>query len=234
MLINPPEDNGIVKTLGNIEGGVSSVLKHPVTRYIEDAYFTVSAMKDIETPYWADVLIKVGDKPGVLAGEYDGRKVCIINFDMHNSDFPLTPEFPIFLYNTISYLAESDFGGKTSYYCGESVDINGVPDAESASISLPSGRVENADLKYPVLPFEKTNEIGIYTMLQKAKDREIKNIFAVNFPSDGESDVNKSLSSVSGGLSGGTFAYGKNIQLLLLLILLGAVAIEWVVYTRGY
>jgi hypothetical protein len=235
LLINPPENNGIVNILGNIEGGISHVEKHPLNRYIEGAYFTIASLKRVEIPYWADAIIKVGDKPAVLVGELKGRKICVINFDIHNSDFSLTPEFPIFMHNTIGYLVGAGFEGKSSYYSGDSVQIDPIPEAVEAAVKTPSETIIKTDIKYPAMPFDKTSEAGIYTLIQKTRDKEIRNMFAVNFPTEYESKSDPEVKSVQNDISKTLgLSQGRNIQLPLLILLLAILVTEWVVYTRGY
>lgn len=235
ILINPPVDNGIINVSGDVKGGVSQVQKHSLTKYMENAGFTVSILKKMETPGWGDVLVKVGEYPAVVTGEFNGRKVSIIGFDLHNTDFPLTPEFPIFMYNTIQYLISTGFSGQTSFMCGDAVNINPSPDASSMIFKTPSGKEEAALIKYPVTQFAGTGEAGIYTLMQKVQDKESISLFAVNFPCEDESKPdNSAISSQSKQSEGEGANYGTNIQLPIFIVLLAAMVIEWVVYIRGY
>lgn len=235
MIINPPESQAILEVKGSIEGDASKVTKHPLTKYIEAASFNTASIKKTNIPNWAEVLINVGNNPGVMAGNMNGRKICIINFDLHNSEFPLMPEFPIFIYNITGYLVGTGMDGKTSYKCGEGISLEMLPDAEAAWIEMPKGAEEKLELMSPGVPFSNTNERGIYKLLQRTKDKEYKSLFGVNFPSQEESVVNSGITSAMNiSKDDASSSFGKSIQFPLILIVLAFMVLEWVVYTRGY
>ncbi|MGE5678817.1 MAG: vWA domain-containing protein [Pseudomonadota bacterium] len=235
LLIGPVTGNGLVEVGGELEGGFADIQQHPLTRFMENAAFTVSGMKRIEAPFWADVLVKVRGNAAVLAGEYKGRKAAVIGFDLHDSDFALTTEYPIFVYNLAAYLAGMDTGENRSYLCGDSVDLNPVPEAEKLTIKDPEGRLFEPELVYPMLPFDDTDQAGIYEVIQKTAADERLSSFAVNFPVQSEStgyeSVGKEAQEAQAAkvVRGGMRLRGWLIGLLLL-----AAAAEWVVYIRGY
>lgn len=235
LIINPPDGKEIIEVNGNIEGGTSSIQKHPLTKYVETASFDTTSIKKTNVPNWAEVLIRVGKNPGAMAGNMKGRKICIINFDLHNSEFPLTPEFPIFIYNISGYLIGTSMDGKTAYKCGEGIPIELLPDAEAASIKIPSGKQEELELNYIGVQFNNTYETGIYKLIQKTKDKEYEYLFGVNFPAQEESAVNSSITSAeNSSIDDVSSTFGKNIQFPMLLIIIAFMVLEWVVYTRGY
>lgn len=241
LLINPSAANGIVGVGAELQGGKAEVRQHPVTKYMENADFTVAKLKDTEVPHWADVLISVNGNAAALYGEYQGRKTAVISFDLHDSDFALTTEYPIFMYNLAVQLTGIDTEGSAAFVCGDSIDINPDPEAEEAAVKDPEGNVHRLELAYPMLPFEKTGLTGIYELLQKTApgaDKADKiSGFAVNFPVEFES---ASLPAVEGQnaeaapAAAGNSAAGTALQDWFLGLLLLAAAIEWVVYTRGY
>lgn len=235
LLLNPAAGNGIIEPAGEVEGGMAEIKTHPVTKYMDNAMFTVSKLKNIEVPYWADVLISAGSKPAVVAGEYKGRKTAVIGFDLHNSDFVLTPEYPIFLYNLMGYLTGLYLEGRTSYTSGEQVEMNILPEATEAFVKDPAGKTHRLELVYPILPFDETGDTGIYEVVQKLEDGEKISRFAVNFPTETESAVPHANNAAGkkasdpGATAGGTRLQDWFIALVLLLA-----AVEWVVYIRGY
>ncbi len=235
LIINPPEGNKLINTTGDIEGGTAEIKIHPITRYMDNGYFVVSGMKNIEVPYWAATLINAGNSPAVIAGENKGRRTAVIAFDLHSSDFVLTPEFPIFMHNLTEYLVNMGMSSKTSYYCGEAVEINPMPDTKAAYITDPSGSKHEVVLKYPILPFESTWEQGVYKLLQDNGEKKSESLFAVNFPSASESEVSlEAENSFSNSQNIFTSATGRRIQTVLILLILMLAAVEWVVYIRGY
>ncbi len=235
LLVNPSPGNGIIEVGAELQGGIADIESHPITKYMDNADFTVSKLKDMEAPFWADVLIKAGENAAAFSGEYKGRRMAVIGFDLHNSDFALTTEYPIFMYNLAAYLVGIDTEGKTSYVCGDAIDLNPDPEADEVKIVDPAGTVHRPELTYPMLPFDKTGQFGIYEMTQKVEDAEMVTSFAVNFPAETESVNGKPAASVAQETSeAGNAPGGTRLQEWFLGLLLLAAAVEWVVYIRGY
>lgn len=235
LLLNPPAGNGIVEVGAELQGGIADIIMHPITKYMENADFTVSKLKSIEAPFWSDVLISVGGNAAALSGEYKGRKTAVIGFDLHNSDFALTTEYPIFVYNLAAYLVGIDTEGRSSYVCGDSIDLNPSPEVKEASVKDPYGTIHRLELTYPMLPFDKTGQFGVYELTQKIGETEKVSSFAVNFPVESESVNSKLLAPEEQKASAaGTALGGIRLQEWFLGLLLLVAAIEWVVYIRGY
>jgi len=235
LLLDPPMGNGIIEVGAELKGGAADIEKHSITKYMENADFTVSKLKDLEAPYWADVLISVGGNAAAVSGEYKGRKTAAIGFDLHDSDFALTTEYPIFIYNLSAYLAGMDTEGRTSYLCGDSIDLNPDPEVKEAAVKDPSGQINKLELTYPMLPYDSTGQSGIYELVQKSEENEKISGFAVNFPVESESAGNKlAVPEEQNNAASGSSAGGIGLQEWLLGLLLLVAAVEWVVYTRGY
>lgn len=235
LLINPPAGSGVVEAAAEVQGGIAAVIAHPLTKYLENAEFTVSELKSIEAPFWADVLMEINGNAAVLAGEYKERKTAVIGFDLHNSDFALTAEFPVFIYNLTAYLMGIEGEEKTSYVCGDSIELNPGPETEGITVKTPQGEIYRQELTYPMLPFERTGQYGIYEVSQKTGEAEKISAYAVNFPVESESvSYVKPVPGVKTAAEAGTAYGGTGLQEWLLGLLLLAAAIEWVVYIRGY
>ncbi|OGO77050.1 MAG: hypothetical protein A2Y23_14595 [Clostridiales bacterium GWB2_37_7] len=235
MLINPPSDSELAGVKGEIEGGTVSAMQHALTKYIENTSFAVSKLKNIELPYYADELLEIDGSAAAFVGQYRERKTAVIAFDLHNSDFVLTPEYPIFMNNIAGYLINIASGEKSVYKSGEAVAINPLPDVSSALIESSVNKRYDVELKYPILPFEDTAETGIYKLVQKLEDGAQQSLFAVNFPSDTESNTNSQQFSQNTELEDGkAFITGRRIAMWLIVLVLLIAAVEWVVYIRGY
>ncbi|HPA53554.1 MAG TPA: BatA and WFA domain-containing protein [Bacillota bacterium] len=222
-------------TGAELQGGIADIATHTITKYMENANFTVSKLKDMEVPFWADILIKFGDNAAAISGEYKGRKMAVIGFDLHDSDFPLTTEYPIFMYNLAAYLVGIDTEGKTSYVCGDAIDLSPNPEVTEAVVKDPEGIEYRLELAYPMLPFDNTGQYGVYELTQKIDETEKVSSFAVNFPTESESVNSKQEVDISQEASeAGNTSGGTRLQELFLGLMLMAAAIEWVVYIRGY
>ena len=235
MLINPPEGSSIVEVNGEIEGGTVRAVQHSLTKYLEDTGFAVSRLRNVELPYYADKLLELDDNTAAFIGQIKERKTAVIAFDLHNSDFVLTPEYPIFMHNIAGYLINIASGEKSVYKSGESVAINPMPDAKSAFIESAANKRYDVELKYPILPFENTEEIGIYKLVQKLENEDAESMFAVNFPSDTESNTREQQASQNAEIENGkAFITGRRIATWLIILVLLIAAVEWMVYIRGY
>lgn len=235
LLLDPPAGNGIVEAGAELQGGIAEIMTHPVTKYMENADFTVSKFKGIEVPFWSDVLINVNGNAAAISGEYKGRKMAVIGFDLHNSDFVLTTEYPIFVYNLAAYLVEIDTEGKTSYVCGDSVDLNLNPEIKEAAVKDPGEEIHRLEITYPMLPFDKTEQFGVYELTQNIGETDKVSSFAVNFPVESESVNSKLIVAEDQNVSAaGTAPGGTRLQERLIGLLLLVIAVEWVVYIRGY
>lgn len=239
MLINPPTGigigNGIINVAGEIEGGSAKAEQHLLTKFIQNTSFGVSKLKSIEVPYWADKLLDVEGNAAAFIGQTKDRKVAVLAFDLHNSDFVLTPEYPIFMHSIAGYLINVSMGEKSVYKSGEAVALNPMPDAKSAFVESAAKKTYDVELKYPILPFEDTEEVGIYRLVQKLEGQELQSLFAVNYPSDTESNTLIQQSSENGTIEDGkAFITGRRIAAWLIILVLLLAAVEWVVYIRGY
>ncbi len=237
MLINPPigTGNGIVNVTGDIAGGTAKAEQHLLTKYVESTSFGISKLKSIEVPYWADKLLDVEGNAAAFVGQSKDRKVAVLAFDLHNSDFALTPEYPIFMHNIAGYLINVSMEENAVYKSGEAVTLNPMPDAKSAFVESATKKTYDVELKYPILPFENTEEVGIYRLVQKLEGQEQQSLFAVNYPSDTESNTLIQQTSEDGTINDGkAFITGRRIAAWLIILVLLLAAVEWVVYIRGY
>lgn len=235
LLINPTAGNSVLEVAGELEGGKASVMQHPLMKYLDNASFAVAKHKKMELPYWGESLLEVNEETAAFIGQYRERKMAVIGFDLHNSDFVLTPEYPIFMHNLAGYLIQISSGEKSVFQSGEQVPINPVPDAKTAFIQGPDERKFDVELKYPILPFENTEEIGIYKLVQTLEKDEQRTMFAVNFPTDSESNTMMVQQSQNAETAEGlNFLTGKRIASLLIILVLLLAVVEWMVYIRGY
>ncbi len=247
LFLNPQKDNSYFKAGQEINGGKIEVSSHAITKYMNNSDFVVSRLNSFELPYWASPLLQVNEQPAAFAGELKGQKIGVIGFDLHNSDFPLTLEFPIFINNFISYLIDRDTIGNLQYYCGEQIEINPLPEAEDIYVRNPEGQKNDIGSKYPVKPYDKTSLPGIYKINQRVGDKEVEKLVAVNFPvsESGTNEFVKSDISASNNQKGSSgegngektesiSSGGLNLLNILLLAVLLIISAEWAVYVRQY
>ncbi len=91
-------DSGYMVKDSEVSDTVLYFDKSPVTGYIEEYSFGILKAYTYVLPDWGQPFLKTGE--GSVAGYYgtDGkRNIGVIGFDIHNTDFALQTEFPIFM-----------------------------------------------------------------------------------------------------------------------------------------
>lgn len=69
-----------------------------------------TASKELQGDW--ETIVKSGNLPLIQRGQVNGHPIIIINFSLSDSDWPLQPSFPIFLYNAYEWLSkQTDFLG---------------------------------------------------------------------------------------------------------------------------
>ncbi len=245
IFINPPASDVKKETEGwqkdifiygkKSKSSVIRILKGNVTEYIEDYSFSSLDVLGFKTPKWAKAFFETGSKlsAGYL-GNYNGRMVAVIGFDLHNTDFPLQTEFPIFMYNLLRETMSARIAEKSVYNAGEAVSIQKKGKSEKVVVTKPDGTKENYNLEGGTVVFADTIDAGLYSI--KEDDGEM--YFIVPFPEE-ESDVLKETvitsdkntkTDVNKTLSGSISK--KMVVLPVLALLLVLLMAEWIVYRK--
>ncbi|MGX1264820.1 hypothetical protein RKD55_002624 [Rossellomorea marisflavi] len=89
-----------------IGGTVSSKTDHPLLRYADVEKIFVEKATDHNIT-GLSTIAEQDSVPLLQAGEIKGKKMVLMNFQVKDSDFPLYPGFPIFLYNVYHYLGDN-------------------------------------------------------------------------------------------------------------------------------
>ncbi|MFT8319465.1 MAG: BatA and WFA domain-containing protein [Bacillus sp. (in: firmicutes)] len=85
--------------------------------YIKEAY--INKQNDMDT------ILKSGDIPLIQKGKINGQPVIYINFSIQDSDWPLHPSFPVFLYNSYQWLSsQSNYIGDFQPLESKSLNLN--------------------------------------------------------------------------------------------------------------
>lgn len=228
MLFINPTSNEFFRVLEGGEMGEAKAIPGEVSNYLESMEFTVSSYGKIEVPYFGREFLNVEENTIGFKGEFEGRQIAAMSFDLHNSDLALKKEFPILMYELGETLISKGMLYKSNFKAGEKVIAKGLTIDGELKVTYPNGEV---------LPIKSGDEIkedenlGLYK-LNLGEEREL---FSVNFPSEKESNTNvesvgesESLSSVKGDLK-----RGINLAPFLILLVISVVAYEWIMYKRG-
>lgn len=163
-----------------------------------------------DVPEWAVGFLWAGDDCAGYYGEKDGVKVIAIGFDVRESDFPITPEFPVFMYNALQFLGDTSLLSDNVYEAGETVIFHPQADFDVTTLT--------AD----------TAKAGLY----EVQGGELSEAYVVRFATESQSD---GRIVAEGTLSQGTYSnklVKKQLRNLLLVLILILLVVEWIIYVR--
>ncbi len=150
-------------------------LQHPVTRWVRTHDISVRNPAVLKTQPGDTVLAYTeGNPPAplIVAREQDGRRILIVGFNPHDSNFPQESAFPLFMAGSVEWMTHSVDEAADSLSTGE-IDLPGP----ATKIIAPSGRDvpfarKGADIHLLAL------ETGIYRIVAPGGETSI----AVNPP----------------------------------------------------
>ncbi|WP_027632522.1 vWA domain-containing protein [Clostridium hydrogeniformans] len=231
LFINPYEDTSIFKIEGSSEGEEFKPDIHNITKFMSKSSFVSARYSTLEKPHWGENIFSSNNKTIGFVGMERNRKIGVLGFDLHNTDFPLKPEFPIFMNNLVSYMMDRNFMSKRSFYAGEKIALDINSSAKEVNIKSPSSKTKTLDINKGLSIVGE--EVGVYEVTQKVDDREIKYNFVVNFPKE-ESNI-----SIEGEVTNNVInnkvdiRASRSIQKYIIIAILLLLMMEWFVYTKG-
>jgi hypothetical protein len=207
-----------------------TAVENDLLQYVEyDKIYVASVSKPLEGDW--ETVLKSGSVPLIQKGTHDGSPVILINFALADSDWPLQPSFPIFLYNSYQWLSkQTSFLG---YYTpGEEKWLNVSTDSSSWAVydrngeNLYSLNLQKESFKAPYLP-------GTY---QAVADDKINYFSVLMDEREKQPQVADSFQMNENSIEEKSERQGRNDQLWFYLALLALLiaAIEWEVYRRGF
>ena len=214
--------------------------KHPLLKHVNFDDIYISKIRKIGESKQLKPLIKARDEPVILAGSIGGKRVVILAFELQNSDFPLHTAFPIFIQNTIEWLAPEKSLPIGNANPNEKLTIPFSTGIEKKVLITPSGKEFNIDSSGTVVTLEIPEEIGLYKIKEYYQNRESERLFSVQM-SETETDIKPKLITINTDTIGKeeglkekvTYGY-KDLAVWFILLALIVSFFEWVVYQRGY
>ncbi|MGM0851732.1 MAG: vWA domain-containing protein [Bacillota bacterium] len=96
-----------------LANGIKAKDEDPLLKHVDLEKVYVEKVNSIQIKNFESVAM--GDSiPLIQKGEMNGQKLVLLNLHLNESDFPLHPGFPIFLYNSYQFLSENH--GFLGYY----------------------------------------------------------------------------------------------------------------------
>src|SRR5204862_2741147 len=121
----------------------------------------VSLARRLNAPAWADTVLASPETPLVLVGEQAGRRVGIFGFDVHQSDLPLQPGFPVLMQHLLDWLVPRASTATPVVQVGDSVSLAPLPEAVSLEVATPDGRRIQVGPPFPPPAFSGTTKPGL-------------------------------------------------------------------------
>lgn len=96
-----------IKNEQMLQTGLKEVTDDSLLQFVnmEEVYIQKSypfASQELQT------IVASGETPVISKGNYQGSPIVLLGFDIEDTDWPMHPSFPIFLYNAIDYLTDQN------------------------------------------------------------------------------------------------------------------------------
>jgi hypothetical protein len=173
-----------------------------------------------------------------MVGETGGHRVATLAFDLHQSDLPIQPAFPILMHNLFERLVPPTSVATPVVRVGEATTLAPLPDAQSVEVVTPDGRRVPVAPPFPPQPFTETAVPGVYTVVQTdASGRVTESSFAVNFLNPRESRLTPAPAAPAPGTARGRAnaapAAPREVWPLAALAAFIVLAVEWWAFYRA-
>lgn len=230
MIINPKEDRNYL-SLGKryASGQLSFDTSDSLWRHV-NPNFNVKEVMTIERPIGKNVM-SINDMPVMVKGQLEGHQALLIGLDFMNTDFPIRVGFPVFIYNSVTYLIGDLTRGEVQGTVGHDFSIYASPSATERFLVDQAGDKVKLEEDY-MLDLELTKS-GFYCLEELDDHGSIKRKWLsanvsrdelVNFEHRDSDSLNVITQDV---LRHQSFKWPLALCLLVLLW------IEWWVYYRG-
>ena len=201
---------------------------------------TMRASHLLKPALWAQSIINTPETPLLIAGESNNRRMAVIGFDLHDTDLPLQPAFPLLINNMTNWLLPPPVSGDGQVAAGTPVTVQTWPGAERVTITSPDQQTSTVGPPFPVLPYDKTDTTGIYQVTQHVQSRTLVGAFTVNLFNASQSNLAPAktlpiLHSTTITTSGTTVSRQlREIWPWIAAFLLLVLCAEWWLFSRNY
>jgi hypothetical protein len=138
---------------------------------------------------WAQTIINAPETPLLIAGENNNRRVAVLGFDLHESDLPLQPAFPILIHNMTNWLLPPPIPENVTATPGTPLSIQTWPGADRVTVLDPHNQPTVIGPPFPVSPYTKTDTLGIYQVVQHVHGHDLNGAFAINLFNANQSNL---------------------------------------------
>lgn len=201
------DNTGAAGTQKNVSLSVSDT---ELTTGISQFAVGVNLTYTYDVPEWATGFLWCGDECAGYYGEHDGIRQVVLGFDLRESDFALQAEYPVFMANALSYLADSSLLAQNIYNAGDPVLFHPQADFDVNTLVT------------------STEKAGIYEV--EAGDK--KEAYVVRFATASQSDGRITAEGTGQQASYQGQLVRKRLRNIVLIIVLLLMIVEWICYVR--
>lgn len=235
MLVNPdvaPKGSGFTVAgypeSVNSSSTLASGVEHPITRFINPNQITIAKYCNLRfSDDYEELLYYMGAPVLAVKNQADAR-IIVMGLDIHFSNFNVSHDFPVMMYNVFNYFLPSTFGSY-AYEVGENVKF--TPRGNNFSVRTPDGK----EYRYDEISANGLilSAPGAYTAMQDSLREEIIiEEFFVKVP-EIESNVTKQVDALPEISAPKTYTHGYDDLLVYFAIALTALLfIEWWLHSR--
>ena len=184
FFVNPPSDSNVFGKSG-AEIIISRISAGADTQKLLDqvdltSIHVVRKSHQLVPAPWMRPVIVTPETPLLIAGEQNDRRIGVLSFDLHDSDLPLQPSFPILIYNLVSWFLPLPVAGNAQVAPATPVTIQAWPGATHITITGPGQQSVTVAPPFPVTTFNNTDSTGIYAVTQYTQNQVLQGSFVVN------------------------------------------------------
>ena len=238
LLINPPFGNNLLNVSDYVEVDSITIMDDRLLDFVDLSNLQITQMPLVSIPVNARILVDSSAGPLIALWEENQQRIALFNMDIYDSNLPLSPSFPILIHNILNWLVPGTSLQKP-LYPGESVEVSLGSDTEDAEVLTPIGDRINLNPSQVTHTFTQTNNVGVYTLIERTLNVDKSRQFVVNMFMPTESSL--SQNSIINAISFDTKHRGDRLMMLSreigLWLVLGVLILlmaEWWVYNRGH
>lgn len=194
----------------------------------------------LQPSLWVQTVIAAPETPLLIAGENNNRRIAALGFDLHASDLPLQPSFPILMHNLTNWFLPSPVPEDSQLAPGVPLTVQVWPGADHVTITGPDKQITTVGPPFPVTPYTKTDNVGLYHVTQNVHGRTLDGAFAINLFNAGQSRLApaRNLPIVhSTNMTSGGSALPRQLREIwpwIAAFLLLVLCLEWWLFSRSY
>jgi Ca-activated chloride channel family protein len=244
LFVDPPGNNSVFGTSGPLTGVSHSSAGEDPAHLLDNvdlsSIHTMRASHQIKPAIWEHTVINTPETPLLIAGEHNGQRNAVLGFDLHDTDLPLQPAFPIMMLNMLNWFLPAPVGGNGQVSAGLPVSVQSWPGANQVTITGPDQQATTVGPPFPVIPYTKTNDVGIYQVTQHVHGQKLNGAFTVNLFSPIQSQLAPAKSlpinhSVNVATNPTLVSHQlREIWPWIAAILLLILCAEWYLFSRNY